>query len=84
MGAQDGRAGNQRGRVSTDTIAPCRCGDPAEVTVHDNHYWVSCSCRNWHHDVYDCPEAGGFEGFETLSEAVEAWNEMMSGEETER
>lgn len=56
-------------------LTPCKCGCHPTMTVHDNHYWVSCD--SYAHG-YDTPEVGGFEGFETQHEAVKAWNEFAS------
>lgn len=56
----------------------CWCGDPATVQVHDDRWWVSCSCKGRRHDAKGCPEVGGSEGFETKEEAVMAWNALMA------
>jgi len=60
-----------------ELLLPCWCGDRPFDEVHDNHYWVSCSCESWKHGFYDIPEVGGSDGFETDEEAVLAWNEMV-------
>lgn len=64
-----------------EMLLPCWCGDRPILEVHDNHYWVSCSCESWKHDmlVPDYPEVGGYDGFETDEQAVMAWNKLMSG-----
>lgn len=60
-----------------ETLLLCWCGDRPFIEVHDNHYWVSCSCKSWRHDRYDVPDVGGSDGFETDEEAVLAWNKMI-------
>lgn len=59
-------------------LLPCKCGDRATVEIHDNSWWISCSCTSWKHDAEDCPEVGGCDGYPTYEEAAAAWNELMS------